>query len=155
MIRRDQKRLFFDVRLYPLSFFANTPFKAVKTRHKALRHFKVDPVLKINAKFHNRLNLTCQYIRRNSWRSVQHCLNRKQGLTNICCCRSPRLTHTRAGTFWMIGTLFEEFTILLLEEPCCRYIQAQNKGRAQGHVLPLLPLKGVGTLSKTKQKKRK
>jgi len=42
-----------------------------------------------------------------------------------------------------------------VEEPCCRYIQAQNKGRAQGHVLPLLPLKGVGTLSKTKQKKRK
>ena len=26
-IRSDEKRYFFDVNLYPLSFFANTPFK--------------------------------------------------------------------------------------------------------------------------------
>ena len=30
IINSDQKRLFFDVSLYPLSFFANTPFKGKK-----------------------------------------------------------------------------------------------------------------------------
>ena len=144
MIRRDQKRLFFDVRLYPLSFFANTPFKAVKTRHKALRHFKVDPVLKINAKFHNRLNLTCQYIRRNSWRSVQHCLNRKQGLTNICCCRSPRLTHTRAGTFWMIGTLFEEIYHPFVGGTMLSLYPGPKQGEGTGARAPSFTLAGGG-----------
>ena len=38
-IRSDQKRLFFDVSLYPLSFFANTPFKD-ETLLKDLKLFK-------------------------------------------------------------------------------------------------------------------
>ena len=30
-IRSNQHRIFFDEGLYPISFFANTPFKSIKT----------------------------------------------------------------------------------------------------------------------------
>ena len=39
-ISSDQKRLFFDVSLYPLSFFANTPFKINIQKREGLSNFK-------------------------------------------------------------------------------------------------------------------
>ena len=99
--------------------------------------------------------LTCQYIRRNSWRSVQHCLNRKQGLTDICYCRSPRLTHTRAGTFWMIGTLFEVFTILLWRNHAVVISRPKTRGGHRGTCSLFYPWRGWAHFLRQNRRKEK